>query len=198
MTRVFSSRQTKYPELAAVASAADYVSLPFEQRYDVASQAFPDWLLAEPISFPRDHPTYGWGCLVPNCTAELANSNAKFLCVVHDDQYRDVSSQLTIEEFAQRAEPCQGKNVVWALVRYANCSICGPQREALIRGMCLAHSWSLRVARRRGQNEGDWLNEQNPLPAVPPCTVPRCVHDGSLFNFRGRDKARMCVRGHSG
>ncbi|ASX03436.1 tyrosine-type recombinase/integrase [Mycobacterium intracellulare] len=192
MTRVFSSRQTKYPELAAVASAADYVSLPFEQRYDVASQAFPDWLLAEPISFPRDHPTYGWGCLVPNCTAELANSNAKFLCVVHDDQYRDVSSQLTIEEFAQRAEPCQGKNVVWALVRYANCSICGPQREALIRGMCLAHSWSLRVARRRGQNEGDWLNEQNPLPAVPPCTVPRCVHDGSLFNFRGRDKARMC------
>ncbi len=192
MTRAFHSHRTLYPELAAVAAAADYVSLPFEERYALASQAFPDWLLAEPIFFPRDHPTYGWGCRVNRCEAEIAALNTKFLCVTHDDEFRQVSSRLTLESFVDRAKPCRSKNAVWGLVRYPDCSICGPNREALIRGLCMAHAYSLTSARKRGQAEPAWRSKQKPFAAYPSCSVPRCVHDGSLWSLQGRGRERVC------
>ncbi len=181
-----------YPAIATVSSASDYLALPFEQRYEAASQAFPDWLLADPISFPRDHRTYGWGCRVPDCNADLANSNIKFLCNAHDHEYRLVSSQLSIEDFAKQAKPCPCKYNDWGRARREDCRVCGPHREALIRGLCAAHDNLLRKARKRGDDEKAWLSAQVPFPAHPPCSVLHCVHGCVLFNFRGEGRAKIC------
>jgi integrase len=181
-----------YSGIAAVSSASEYVSLPFEQRYKAASQAFPDWLLTDPISFPRDHPTYGWACRVPDCNAELANSNVKFLCAVHDTKFRAEPSQLSIDEFAEQAKPCRGRGADWTSVRSDGCRVCGPQREAASRGLCMAHATRLAHAEKRGQSEATWLSTQVPLAAFPPCAVPRCVHDGSLYISRGRGRVKTC------
>lgn len=180
------------PAITAVSSASDYLALPFEQRYEVASQAFPGWLLADPITFPRDHRTYGWGCRVPNCNAELANSNTKFLCNAHDREYRLVSAQLSIEEFVVKAKPCPCKYNDWGRARRENCRVCGPHREALIRGFCAAHDRLLRQARKRGEDEKTWFRAQVPFAAHPRCSVLHCVHDGVLFNFRGDGRGRIC------
>ncbi|GFG51884.1 site-specific integrase [Mycolicibacterium agri] len=178
--------------VAAVSSASDYLALPFEQRYEAASQAFPDWLLSDPISFPRDHPTYGWGCRVTDCNAELANSNIKFLCNAHDHEYRLVSSTLSIEQFAKQAKPCPCKYNDWGRSRREDCRVCGPNREALIRGLCAAHDALLRKARKSGDDEKAWLSAQAPFAAHPRCSVLHCVHDGVLFNFRGEGEAKIC------
>jgi integrase len=180
------------PAIAAVSSASDYLALPFEKRYEVASQTFPEWLLADPITFPRDHRTYGWGCRVHDCNAELANSNIKFLCNAHDHEYRVVSAQLSIDEFTTQAKPCPCKYNDWGRARRENCRVCGPHREALIRGFCAAHDKLLRQARKRGDDEKAWLGAQVPFAAHPRCTVLHCVHDGVLFNFRGEGRVKIC------
>ncbi|WP_237748124.1 hypothetical protein [Nocardia brasiliensis] len=43
---------------SAPATAAEYLGLSPQRRYDIVSRQFPDWLLAEPIEFPPHHPTY--------------------------------------------------------------------------------------------------------------------------------------------
>ena len=78
------SARTGHSTIAAVSSEPGIVSLSFDQRYEAVSQAFPPWLLSDPIVFPGDHRTYGWACQVPDCNGELAGSNIKFLCSTHD------------------------------------------------------------------------------------------------------------------
>lgn len=180
------------PHVASVSSASDFVALSFEQRYEAASQAFPDWLLAEPIRFPRDHLTYGWGCRVPDCNGELGGSNTKFLCNTHDREFRSVSARMSLDEFAKRATPCVCKHLGWGTDLRQECRICGPRREARIRGLCMAHNRLLRGALKRGQDEEAWLRTQTPLSQFPRCAVPNCFRDGEIFNFRGKTEQKIC------
>ncbi|RUP26395.1 MAG: site-specific integrase [Mycolicibacterium sp.] len=186
------SARTGHSTIAAVSSEPGIVSLSFDQRYEAVSQAFPPWLLSDPIVFPGDHRTYGWACQVPDCNGELAGSNIKFLCSTHDHEFKALSSKLTIEEFAKQATPSPCILRGWARYRLDDCRICGPNREALITGLCMAHNRILWKAKRRGETEEACLRAQTPFPPLPRCAIPDCVHDGPLFNFRGPGQVRVC------
>ena len=112
-----------------LSSAAEYMGLSAEQRYEVISQKFPDWLLSEPIRFPPRHPTYGWACRVNNCNAGLPETDTRMLCNNHVKQYRLVKGSMSIDQFVETAKPCRSP-LGWALSRQAGCRICGDNREA--------------------------------------------------------------------
>jgi integrase len=184
------------PSAPSLSVATDYLGLTAEQRYDVISQKFPSWLLAEPIVFPRHDPTFGWACLVNGCEALPARTYTRLLCVGHGGQYRQVKDSIGIEDFARDARPWRAK-MGGALSRWAGCSICGTNREAKRRGYCGAHRISLRSARAQGISEIDWRRTQVAFPPLPRCSIPQCVHDGVHCALRGSiATARLC-HGHS-
>ena len=88
-----------------IQTATDYVEASAEERYAVISQRFPAWLLAEPIAFPRHHPTYGWGCRVAGCDASMKPTYTSLLCEEHASRYLPVSQSMSVNEFARTAEP---------------------------------------------------------------------------------------------
>ena len=172
--------------------ASGYVGLPFEQRYAEVSAGFAEWLLAEPIRFPADHSTFGWACAVPGCAASLADTAAKWrLCHAHEREYRSVSSSMPFDEFTVQASS-KSARTSWALQRNEACRICGPQREQIGHGYCQTHLNTMQRWLRDGGDLSEWIGRQVPLAPYLPCSVPACVHDGSLTTFPGKGSARLC------
>lgn len=75
-------------ELLRVESPRDYLGLTPEQRYEIASQRFPEWLLKEPIEFPPQHDTFGWECVVEGCRCPQGWTQTHMLCQQHIKAYR--------------------------------------------------------------------------------------------------------------
>ena len=66
------------------------MQLTAEQRYQLISQQFPAWLLAEPIVFPRNHSTYGWACPVVGCLGAPGQTYTNLMCVQHAIEFAEV------------------------------------------------------------------------------------------------------------
>nr|WP_231951567.1 hypothetical protein [Nocardia terpenica] len=98
------SRLVTTPDIAASTSltsvpdsAAEYLGLSPDGRYDIVSQQFPEWLLAEPVEFPPHHPTYGWHCRVEGCEGGLhATAPSAQLCVAHARRYAEVKERAVL------------------------------------------------------------------------------------------------------
>jgi hypothetical protein len=178
----------------AIQTATDYLEASVGERYAVISQLFPAWLLAEPIVFPRHHPTYGWGCRVAGCDASMTQTYTGLLCEAHQGQYLRVKESISLTEFVRDAEPLRAKSLGLALVRKPGCKICGDNREAQQRGYCSSHAQGLRAALRRGVSESEWCQTKGPLPPFPSeCSIAQCVHDGEIGSQgEGSTHAPLC------
>lgn len=102
-------------DAAEITDVDGYLGLSPEQRYNVASQHFPPWLLLEPIEFPSHHSTYGWGCRVDRCEGASTKANTQHLCDGHRRQLFVVQDSTSMEEFLQGAEPVQAHRYGWAI-----------------------------------------------------------------------------------
>jgi integrase len=175
-------------------SAEDYLGMDAEQRYDIIKAKFPGWLLSSPIQFPRNHDTFGWGCLVSQCEG-LVDQGIRMLCVAHDAKFRAVRSTMEIDEFAATAEPVGAPQFGWGLQRKPECAICG-HREVENGRYCGAHYSNLRYVGKGADFPGEeaWEAAQQPLPPFPRCSVSRCVRDGQLPSLPDASD-RLC-RGH--
>lgn len=193
MTALIGEREQLQPAPTALGVTSNFLGLPFDERYQISSHAFPEWLLAEPISFPVDHLTFGWACRVPNCTGGLSEVSTAMLCVRHEREFASMPSSVALDEFTQQAVPIASSNFFgWGVSRADPCGICGPGREVSARGYCGPHAESLRRELRRGGAEEPWRQRQEPLPPNPICAVPRCVHDGVAYGLTGNEKTRIC------
>lgn len=178
---------------ALALTAADYLQLPVEQRYELISQTFPAWLLAEPIMFPRNHSTYGWGCPVNGCDGAIGTTITSLLCIFHAREYRAVQESMSMAEFTTTAAPHGSRSWAWALQRRPRCSICGEAREATGNGLCSLHDKRWRKARREGMSETDWRATQEPQPPFGTrCAVRLCVRDADCGQFSGMDRRHLC------
>jgi len=188
---------TMSAEAVRLSTTSEYLALTPERRYEATSQQFPEWLLAEPIQFPRHDPTFGWACRVDGCEAALSPTDTSLLCSQHVKKFRQVKDEVGIEEFVLSAQPSGAHRLGWALTRKPDCPICGANREVAQLGHCTRHSDLLRQARHRGDTERQWRESQVPLPPIPRCSVPECVHDGELCAHVGDASHRIC-RTHRG
>jgi integrase len=180
------------PQLV-VDTAADYMELSAAQRYELISQKFPAWLLAEPIVFPRNHFTYGWACPVNACDGAIGHTNTNLPCIYHANEFRAVQESMTLAEFANTATPTGSRSWAWALERRKGCSICGDNRETTGNGLCSQHDKRLRRARQLGVTETEWRATQEPLPPFDvECAVRLCVRDAECGQFSGVQKLRLC------
>lgn len=178
----------------ALRTASDYLGLDARQRYELISQRFPEWLLAEPIEFPRHHETYGWACLVERCEATLNGTQAKFLCDEHRKELRAARKLGNTEEtFFANARPKSDQTLGWALTRKAPCKFCGPNREVYGLGQCRSHQSSNRKAEKRDDFKAEqWAAKQRALPPLPPCSIDSCVHDATLKMTVASSTRRVC------
>lgn len=178
----------------ALTTADDYLSLSVEERYGVVSQHFPDWLLADPIEFPAQHPTYGWACRVGDCEGAVAPTYTGLLCFWHAKLYSTAKESVGLEEFIATAEPIGAPRFGWALVREPECGLDVCSREARRRGYCYNHWESLARALKRGTSENDWCAHPHAnLPPFEICCLPGCVHDGE---FTAPVAGKHICRGH--
>ncbi|WP_063128933.1 site-specific integrase [Nocardia fusca] len=174
-------------------AAPTFSGLTPEQRYEIVSQQFPAWLLAEPIEFPPHHDTYGWMCRVAGCEGGLPSADTRLLCAVHAKEYIPLRDTVDLSDFVRTAAPSSALRLGWGLSRKPDCQICGPARESYAHGFCRRHSHSRWIALRRGLSEADWRRAQKPLPPVEGCVVERCVHDGGLYARVESEKFRACL-----
>ena len=174
-------------------TAGDYLGLTADQRYIVISQQFPDWLLKEPIEFPPHHPTYGWACRINGCGGNIPYCETQLICNSHAREFNLFKAdQVSFEDFILNAAPSLSNRLGWALSRSSGCTVCGDIREARSRGYCLTHYQSLISAQKRSLTESNWMRNQVPLPSLPQCEVPRCVHDGTGTVSADPAKLRIC------
>ena len=187
--------EAENPPLAVV---GDYLGLTPEQRYELASQKFPDWLLKEPVEFPPHHPTFGWECVVEGCRCPQGFSQTHLLCTQHIRAYRKARDATSMEDFIREAKPIEERRTFWALVRHPDC-LCGCKREGERGyGYCTTHYSGWYYAGRRGEIESEWRTKQSALDAFPaPCVVTGCVKDAE-FGLRSSDESddRRICRGH--
>ena len=101
---------------AALSSAANYLELTFDKRYEVISQQFPPWLLQEPIMFPRHHETYGWACRVPGCQSWPRDTDPRLICHVHGQEHTGVKNSIRFEDFIRDAKPLRVQSLGWPLL----------------------------------------------------------------------------------
>ncbi|WP_406276504.1 site-specific integrase [Nocardia sp. NBC_00881] len=177
-------------------TSSDYLKLGPEERYQLASQCFPAWLLAEPIEFPPFHSTFGWVCRVSECEGTLRATDTIPLCATHARGYLQVRKTTQLEDYIATTKPIQAPMFGWALVRGPLCKVDRCPREIERRSYCSAHNSSLSRAKAQGINEQDWLPRQEPRPPFETCSVDRCVHDGRLSVTLDRECRQVC-RGHA-
>lgn len=179
--------------LASVpATAADYLGLSPERRYEIVSQRFPDWLSAEPIEFPPHHPTYGWACRVDGCDGTVAGMTLRLLCVQHTREFALLEDETDLEDYLAAARPCRSHASGWGLARKPSCDIAGCPREVGGERYCPSHFNSLARARKRGLSDSAWAARQRPLPPFGSCGVGRCVHDASLSRTLAGRRRVLC------
>ncbi|KIU17671.1 MULTISPECIES: tyrosine-type recombinase/integrase [Mycolicibacterium] len=177
-----------------VDTASDYMQLPAQQRYELISQKFPAWLLAEPIVFPRNHSTYGWACPVEGCLGLPGQTYTSIMCILHAQEFAAIKESTTLAEFVATARPTGSRSWGWGLERRPGCSICGDNREAIGNGLCSQHAKRRRRASREGDfSETDWCATQEPLPPFgTECSVRLCVRDADCGQFEGPSKRNLC------
>ncbi|MCA4756843.1 site-specific integrase [Mycolicibacterium fortuitum] len=186
-------------ELRLVESPRDYLGLTPEQRYEIASQKFPEWLLKEPIKFPPQHDTFGWECVVEGCKCPQGWTQTHMLCQQHIKAYRKIRNDVSMDDFIRESTPVEERRTFWALVRSPNC-VCGCDRESSgSHGYCSSHygSW-LHARKTRDVDESGWRNTQRALPPHKvSCVVAGCVKDADLplKSLDVSDERRIC-RGH--
>ncbi|MAS04590.1 MAG: transposase [Ahrensia sp.] len=185
-------------EIPPLEVATDYLGLTPEQRYGLASQKFPDWLLKEPVEFPPHHPTFGWACIVEGCLCPQGWSQTHMLCIQHIKAYRKVRDTTSMEDFIRDAKPVEERRTYWALIRHPDC-LCGCKREGIRGyGYCTNHYSSWHYARSKGENESDWRKKQSALDAYAvACVVAGCLKDAEFYlkSVDADDDRRIC-RGH--
>ncbi|MGF6886015.1 hypothetical protein ABIA39_007472 [Nocardia sp. GAS34] len=185
------------PQAFELTTAGDYLTLGPDQRYAVVSQRFPEWLLTEPIEFPRDHSTYGWACRVSGCDAAMATTETRQLCVQHARACTrariTAGDAVGLEKFLASAQPSRSHRIGWARARRRPCRIDGCPREIDVDGCCKTHGSSLRRARvRAGFREILWAASQSPMPLADACWIEGCVHDGSLRRILACEPRNLC------
>lgn len=173
--------------------AGEYLGLLPDQRYDVVSQRFPEWLKKEPVEFPPHHRAFGWSCLVDGCSASMAPTLRILLCFNHIDEYNRIKGEVSLEDFRRTAKPSRAQNLGHCLERRSPCIVCGDQREAQTEGYCPAHWDSWRRAKRAGLDHASWAKAKTALPPWPErCAVQPCVHDADLLARAGGLEHRVC------
>lgn len=187
-----SSAMTEVVEIAALSQASDYLGLTPNDRYALVSQCFPQWLLTDPIEFPRHDPTFGWACRVDECQGSLRDTETRMLCSEHARKLRRLKDSFDLDAFIRDAEPSGAHRFGWALARKNDCGVCGTNREAQQRGYCQTHSELLRKTLQRGIAEDSWWHTQQPFPPFEPCLIPQCVHDGELNIHIDGEQHRIC------
>lgn len=183
------------PKLTVVDNESDLANLGIERRYAIASEFFPQWLKNEPIQFPPDHDTFGWACRVPNCAGMMCATYTLRLCERHATEYLQVKDRLTLGDFAKQARPQRSQRFGWALHRGPDCEVCGSNREAVTRGLCVPHNNARVRASECGIPRRDWLATAVPLLPFPRCELGVCVHDATMIVQAGTVSRRVC-RGH--
>lgn len=166
--------ETDGPHLRAL-DAGDALGVLPEQRYELASRAFPDWLAAEPVKIPMHHPILLWHCWVPECSNI---SQVTRLCTSHARDKAD--SGQSFDEFVATAHPTKtaGQKWEWALHRNPNCLGCMAREAQYTDGYCISCRRSRERAARRDVafNEEAWRSSRTPVP-LPDCLIHGCVHD---------------------
>lgn len=174
--------ETTGARLRAV-EAGDALGVSPEQRYDLASRAFPDWLVAEPVEIPMHHPILLWHCWIPEC----ANiSQVTRLCTSHAKARRD--SGQSFDEFVAGAKPTASasRKWGWALRRRPNCRGCMTRETQYTNGYCT----SCRLGRERALRRGAVFNKEAWRPnriraSLPECLIRGCVHDAGSASPAG-------------
>lgn len=187
-----STAATPKPGATHLTSVDDYLGLSAVERYKATSEHFPPWLVAEPIQFPPDHPTYGWACMVNGCEASPTSTSAVLLCTGHAKQFSHREDQSSLEDFVRGAQPIRAQSFGRALTRRKACKICGTNREAYQHGYCATHSKRFREAKDTWASETAWQQTQKILPPLRPCSITGCVHDGELTVKLGPEKYLLC------
>jgi integrase len=183
------------PEVDAydLTSASDYLGLSPDQRYAVASQNFPEWMLNDVISFPPFHPTYGWACRVAECNGSIHRTSTRQLCDHHRKEYYEKKATIGYEQFVTQAVPIVAAYVGWALRRRPGCRVCGSNREAYQAGYCKSHLSSLKRSRNAGVTEAEWLESiAQPYRPMSACSITKCVHDGAHKAHSSGDIHKLC------
>lgn len=162
------------PALAPVASVDDLFRLDPLARFEalIAGPNFDDYLRAEPITFPPDHPIFGTSCGVAGCAGH--STQAEWWCTRHGQARRDALRQgigeaewlTSATPYPPRQRPSDGRRPA--------CRFC-PERDAAARDLCRQHEMRLYHARRKpGFDEEQWAAQQVAFPGAGDCRVAEC------------------------
>lgn len=160
--------------LAIVRSVDDLFVLEPLARFEalIAGPNFDDYLRADPLVLPTDHPIYGTSCSVPGCAGQ--STQAEWWCGRHGLARRAAIRQGIGEaEWLASATPYPLQRRP-SDPRRPPCRFC-PERDATITGLCRVHEARLAYARKRPDfDEEGWASRQGPLPGAGDCRIPDC------------------------
>lgn len=169
--------------LDPVRSVDDLFRLDPIERFEalIAGQNFPGWLRAEPVSFDRDDPTFGYGCAIAGCGQH--STQAGRWCTGHGrarlSALREGAGEAAWKAAAVPFPPRQAHPED---TRGPACRFC-PDRDAGPDGLCVRHQASRTYARKQaaaGFDEELWAARQRDLPGTGPCLVPDCSARAAL------------------
>ena len=147
----------------------------------IAGGNFPAWLRAEPLTFDRDDPIFGYGCGIEGCGEH--STQAGLWCTQHARD-RLSAQQRGIGEAGWKAAavPFPTRPIDVGGSRGSACRFC-PERDAVGDGLCLRHRATWTRARKiagDGFDETRWAARQHALPGSGPCLVPVCPGNAEL------------------
>jgi hypothetical protein len=143
----------------------------------ITAPTFDPVLRADVMEVPRDHPTYGWGCGVPQCERSRDVSHQDF-CQEHELDWRARKrAGQNIAEFLASVAPL--KQYQW--LSPPPCLVCPdlPARSQSQLCYCHAHQWTShrRYYREKYGREADfdaWVAAEQPFPSFGKCQVVSC------------------------
>lgn len=173
---------TAVEAVPALASVDDLFTLEPLDRFEalIAARGFDEFLRAETILFPHEHPIFGTSCGVANC--EGHSTQAVWWCTAHNDERLAAKRDGIGEaEWLASAKPKKrgrsGKDG-----RRPCCRFC-PDRDAATGDLCRIHQ--ARLVRHRNENlhldEDEWASTQSALPGTGACRVPACRRRAELL-----------------
>ena len=161
--------------LRPVGSVDDLFRLDPIERFQalITGPNFPGWLRAEPVSFDRDDPIFGYGCSIEDCGQH--RTQAGLWCTGHASE-RLSARHRGIGDAAWKAAavPFPARPADPDGIRGPACRFC-PDRDATASGLCIRHQASRTLARKQvpvGFDEAAWAARQRDLPGAGPCLVP--------------------------
>ena len=154
----------------------------------IAGGNFPAWLRAEPLTFDRDDPIFGYGCGIEGCGEH--STQAGLWCTQHARD-RLCAQQRGIGEAGWKgaAVPFPTRPIDVGGSRGSACRFC-PERDAVGDGLCLRHRAMWTRARKVA---GDGFDETRWRPGNTTCRAPgRAWYRSARAT---RSSRRRCVPG---